>query len=193
MSAAVGSPWRRWRGRAALVVVVAILLTAGYFARQLTLVGNGYVAKTMCSAVYVSGRKPQAVRDAEIRLNDPGILRLASADVERSSRTVRSAFLGLGERVAVYRDGLGCTLALGVGPGELSSRGLPANVAALPARGTPWAVFLRVSELPFLKRSACASQPNDAYRTSLAPHATRTGTLTFPTLAACFWIVSIRE
>ena len=140
MSLAVASPWRRWWRRAALAVVLAILLTAGYFARQVILVGNGYVAKTMCSAVYVSGRKPQAVRDAEIRLNDPGILRLVSADVERSSRTVRSAFLGLGERVAVYRDGLGCTLALGVGPGELSSRGLPANVAALPARGTPWAV-----------------------------------------------------
>ena len=76
MSSAVASPWRRWWRRAALAVVLAILLTAGYFARQVILVGNGYVAKTMCSAVYVSGRKPQAVRDAEIRLNDPGILRV---------------------------------------------------------------------------------------------------------------------
>ena len=138
MSTAVGSARRRRLRLAALAVVVVLLLTAGYFVRQVILVGNGYVAKTVCSAVYVSGRKPQAVRDAEIRLNDPGILRLVSADVERSGRTVRSAFLGLGERVAVYRDGLGCTLALGVSPGELASRGLPANVAALPARGTPW-------------------------------------------------------
>ena len=83
------------------------------------------VAKIVCSGVYVSGRKPQAVLDTEIRLNDPGILRLVSADVERSNRTVRSRFLGLGERVAVYRDGLGCTLALGVGAGELAAHGLP--------------------------------------------------------------------
>ena len=32
---------------------------------------------------------------------------------------------------------------------------------------------------PFLKRSAWASQPNGAYSTSLRPHATSTGTLTF--------------
>ena len=122
MSAAVGSTRRRRLRQAALAVVVAILLTASYFGRQVILVGNGYVAKTVCSAVYVSGRKPHAARDAEIRLSYPGILRLVSADVERSSRTVRSAFLGLGERVAVYRDGLGCTLALGVSPGS-SPRG----------------------------------------------------------------------
>ena len=138
MSAAAGSPWRRRLRLAALAVVAALLLAGGYLARQVILVGNGYVAKTVCSGVYVSGRKPQAVLDAEIRLNDPGILRLVSADVERSSRTVRSAFLGLGAREAVFRDGLGCTLALGVGVAELASRGLPASVAALPARGTPW-------------------------------------------------------
>lgn len=138
MSAAAGSPWRRRLRIATLGVVAAVLLTAGYFARQVILVGNGYVAKTVCSGVFVSGRKPQGVLDAEIRLNDPGILRLVSADTERSSRTVRSAFLGLGERVAVFRDGLGCTLALGVGAGELASRGLPSNVAALPTTGTAW-------------------------------------------------------
>ena len=138
MSAAAGSPWRRRLRLAALVVGAGVLIAAGYFTRQVLLVGNGYVAKTVCSGVYVSGRRPQAVLDAEIRLNDPGILRVVSADVERSSRTVHSAFLGLGERVAVFRDGLGCTLALGVGVGELAARGLPANVAALPARGAPW-------------------------------------------------------
>ena len=138
MSAAAGSAWRRRLRLAALVVGAGVLIAAGYFARQVILVGNGYVAKTVCSGVYVSGRRPQAVLDAEIRLNDPGILRVVSADVERSSRTVHSAFLGLGERVAVFRDGLGCTLALGVGVGELAARGLPANVAALPPRGTPW-------------------------------------------------------
>ena len=81
------------------MVGAGVLIAAGYFTRQVILVGNGYVAKTVCSGVYVSGRRPQAVLDAEIRLNDPGILRVVSADVERSSRTVHSAFLGLGERV----------------------------------------------------------------------------------------------
>ena len=73
MSAAAGSPWRRRLRIATLGVVAAVLVTAGYFARQVILVGNGYVAKTVCSGVFVSGRKPQGVLDAEIRLNDPGI------------------------------------------------------------------------------------------------------------------------
>lgn len=138
MSAATGPSSRRRLRWAALAVLGGVLLTAGYFTRQVILVANGYVAKTVCSGVYVSGRKPQAVLDAEIHLNDPGILRLVSADVERGSRTVHSAFRGLGERVAVYRDALGCTLALGVDARDLAARGLPANVAALPATGTPW-------------------------------------------------------
>jgi len=138
VSAAAVSRWRRRLRLAALVAGAAGLLAAGNLARQVILVGNGYVAKIVCSGVYVSGRKPQAVLDTEIRLNDPGILRLVSADVERSNRTVRSRFLGLGERVAVYRDGLGCTLALGVGAGELAAHGLPASLAALPVSGTSW-------------------------------------------------------
>ena len=45
-------------------------------------------------------------------------------------------FLGLGERVAVFRGPLGCTLAVDVTASELGSRALPA--AAAPLSPTPW-------------------------------------------------------
>ncbi len=132
----IRSPWRR-RLRVGLGVgVAALVLAAGYLARQVILVGNGYVAKTVCSGVFVSDRRPHAVRDAEIQSNDPGILRLVSVEVDRGGLTVTTRFLGLGERVAVFRGGLGCTLAVGAAPRELASRALPDP--ATPVSRKPW-------------------------------------------------------
>ena len=112
--------------------VALILLGVAYLAWQVMLIGNGYVAKTVCSGVFVSSRKPQAIRNADIEANDPAFLRLVVPLVDRSARTVTAKFLGLGERVAVYRGALGCTLAIGEDPLELASRALPADTAPPP-------------------------------------------------------------
>jgi CubicO group peptidase (beta-lactamase class C family) len=122
------------------VVVAAlalIVLGVAYLAWQVMLIGNGYVAKTVCSGVFVSSRKPQTVRDTDIEANGPGVLRLVVVLVDRSARTVTAHFLGLGHRVAVYRGPLGCTLAIGVDASELASRALPADTAPVsPERWT---------------------------------------------------------
>ena len=123
---------------AAAVGVVVLLPAVGYLARQVIFVGNGYVAKTVCSAVFISGRRTHAVRSAEIQSNDPGILRLVSVEVDRPGLAVRSHFLGLAEREVVFRGGLGCTLATGVTPRDLFSRGLPPSAGVSPAGGSPW-------------------------------------------------------
>jgi CubicO group peptidase (beta-lactamase class C family) len=136
MSAPRRFPWRRRLRVGVAVGVAALVLAAGYLARQVILVGNGYVAKTVCSGVFVSARKPQAMRDAEVEANDPGILRLVAVEVDRSARAVTARFLGLGERVAVFRGPLGCTLAVDVTANELGSRALPA--AAAPLSPKPW-------------------------------------------------------
>jgi CubicO group peptidase (beta-lactamase class C family) len=113
----------------------ALVLTGAYLARRVVLIGTGYVAKTVCSGVFISERKPHAVRDAEILANDPGLLRLVSSEVDWNGRAVRARFLGLGERIAVFRGPLGCTLAIGVTPRELAA-GTPPEPA--PAPRTPW-------------------------------------------------------
>jgi CubicO group peptidase (beta-lactamase class C family) len=136
----VSVPARPGRRRAIRLGLIAALVVVGgatlYLARQIILVGNGYLAKTVCSGVFLTGRKPQSVLDEEIRSNDPGILRLATVEVDRSAGTVRSRLLGLGGRVAVYREGLGCTLAIGVGERELAARGLPLKTTVTVP--TPW-------------------------------------------------------
>lgn len=132
----------RTRRRPLSVVLLAlgilVLVALVYYGGRILLVGNGYVAKTVCSGVFVMGRSPQPVLDEEIHLNDPGILRLVAVDVDRSGGTVTSRLLGLGGRTAVFRPGLGCTLALGVTPRDLTARGLPVPGAMPATVRTPW-------------------------------------------------------
>lgn len=165
MSAPFRSAWRRRLRVGVGVAAAAVVLAAGYLARQAVLVGNGYVAKTVCSGVFVSGRKPQAMRDAEIEANDPGILRLVAVDVDRSARTVTARFLGLGERVAVFRGPLGCTLAVDVSTSELGSRAIP--FAAAPVAPKPWpsgeTVSRRAGGQPYIDRAALAAALDEAF------------------------------
>lgn len=121
-----------------LALAVLVLVALVYYGGRIILVGNGYVAKTVCSGVFVMGRSPQPVLDEEIHLNDSGILRLVAVDVDRSGGTVTSRLLGLGGRTAVFRQGLGCTLALGVTPRDLAARGLPLPGAMPATIRTPW-------------------------------------------------------
>jgi CubicO group peptidase (beta-lactamase class C family) len=165
LSLPLGSRWRRRLRIGVGVGVAAVVLAGGYLARQVILVGNGYVAKTVCSGVFVSGRKPHAVRDAEIQSNDPGTLRLVGVDVDRSALTVTARFLGLGERVAVFRGPLGCTLAVNVTSRELASRVRPAVTA--PVSPGPWpsgqALGRRDASRPGIDRAALGALLDEAF------------------------------
>jgi CubicO group peptidase (beta-lactamase class C family) len=91
--------------------------------------GTGYEAQTLCSAVFISGRTPDSVRAAEFQGLHP-LLRLVSLDLDRPHRIVRASLLGLGAQKAVFRPGLGCTLAdagtvLPPGPSSLTTQRTP--------------------------------------------------------------------
>jgi hypothetical protein len=62
-------------------------------------------AKTLCSAVFVSKRDPTDVQKQELKaLLDP-----ANVDYEKKRVTVTPSF-GMPEQIAVFREGLGCTI-----------------------------------------------------------------------------------
>ena len=83
MTAPARPVWRRHLRLAAAAGAFILVLAVGYLGRQVIFLGTTYVAKTVCSAVFVSGRKAQAVLDAEILSNAPGILRLVSVELDR--------------------------------------------------------------------------------------------------------------
>jgi CubicO group peptidase (beta-lactamase class C family) len=103
-----------------LTLLAAILAATAFHWIYLTaLLGSGYLAETLCSGLFVSGRDRQSIFAEE--LSGPGyeLLRLFRADIDDQRKEVTGSVYGLWPRTAVYRDGLGCTLAIGKTEAEL--------------------------------------------------------------------------
>jgi CubicO group peptidase (beta-lactamase class C family) len=97
-----------------LTLLAAILAAIGLHWVYLTaLLGSGFMAETVCSGVFVSGRDRQSVFAEE--LTGPGyeLLQLFQAKIDDQQKQVTASTYGLWPRAAIYREGLGCTLAIG--------------------------------------------------------------------------------
>jgi len=92
-------------------------------------VGAAYKAKAACSALFVSGLDLDPNRADEVSADAYRIMRLFSASVDRETKTVAASFLGLKERRAVWRPGLGAALAFRPLP--------PAPALPAPRRNDP--------------------------------------------------------
>jgi hypothetical protein len=119
-----------------IVLAAALLLAAGaYYGYRLTLIAAAYHAKTLCSGVFVSQREPAAIEGVDIGDGQHPLLRLIRAEVDTPQHTVRAGLLGLSQREAVYREGRGCTLAIGISAEALRAQSpLPAPA---PTRRDP--------------------------------------------------------
>lgn len=128
---------RRWPRRllkVALVLLALVLTAVAAIVVKMAPIGAAYSAKTLCSAVFLSGRDEASVVSEELDPSElSALLRLCHTEVDREDRKVRAWFFGgLISREAVYRPGLGATVVRGdVVP-------LPAPPAA-PAAGAPTA------------------------------------------------------
>jgi hypothetical protein len=109
-------------------------------------IGSAYAAKTLCSAVFVSGRPAHDVIEEDILADNNPLLRAVVPALDTQQRQASATFLGVAERVALFRPGFGCTLALGVEPAALAQAGaarrtlqqLPTDAlpASLPPEGS---------------------------------------------------------
>lgn len=121
------------------VVFAAGVVFGGRHLLQVLTVASAFYAKTVCSGVFVSGRKAGDVI-AEDVLADimPGMRRI-HASIDREKGLVRTSLYGLARRSALYRRGLGCTLLNGASEEALLSqtRGL-VPLEPAPAPRAPW-------------------------------------------------------
>ena len=119
-------------GLVLLIGIAAFLYTQ----RGAALAGSGWVAKRVCSGVFVAGRAEDALTEASLPLPLPIPI---PATVDRDAKTVTAYFARfLMPSTARYRAGLGCTLDAGDDtPSPLDGRTLPAGSPgrALPERG----------------------------------------------------------
>jgi CubicO group peptidase (beta-lactamase class C family) len=103
------------------IVLACLLGTAAWFASPILSVAAGHKARVLCSGVFVSKLPATTVLD-DLQVDDLSVLRYVDASIDTAARTVTARALGV-ERRAVYRDGLGCALALD----DLTPPQLPAS------------------------------------------------------------------
>jgi CubicO group peptidase (beta-lactamase class C family) len=124
------------------LLALALLLATGlgygaYLLSRLVPIGTAYAAKTLCSGVFVTGRPAEEVIREDVVADNHPLLRVVSVSVDTTRKLATARFLGLARRTAVYRPGLGCTLALGPRAAELQgSAAAAAPSPALPQRAT---------------------------------------------------------
>ena len=125
-----------------LLVLAIVLLALVYPQRSVPLAGTGWVAKRVCSGVFVTGRPPEALSEASLPLPLPIPIPF---EVDTDDRSVTAYFAGsYAPSTARFRPGLGCTL---VGPGasksRLDGRSLPRRprTAALPTTASSEALI----------------------------------------------------
>ncbi len=125
-------------------VLAALTIVAGaLYVRAVALAGAGYKAKILCSSVFVSGRSPDAVLAEDLRADGLEPLDLFSHQIDRQQPSVTISFFGLVHQRAIYRDGLGCTLAIGRPEEEIRTE-TPLFPERSARPGGPWPVGHRV-------------------------------------------------
>ncbi|MEE2690752.1 MAG: serine hydrolase [Pseudomonadota bacterium] len=114
---------------AALAALILLLVGGALLADAPARVASAYVAKTLCSEVFVAGRDEQAVRAVEFAGISP-VVDLVSAQIDSAKKEARASLFGLGRARARYREHLGCTIV----SGGLDPLATPPAIAA----GAPW-------------------------------------------------------
>lgn len=105
--------WLKW-----LLVVTGCALfggavALGWYVFQAGPVASGFVAKYLCSSTFVSRRDPAVVFEQEVTPVNP-IASHFTYSIDGKMRSVTASFGGLFSRKAIFREGCGCTLVVGV-------------------------------------------------------------------------------
>ena len=103
-------------------MIICILGGAVYFLNGALPIGTGYSAKYLCSQVFLAGRDPGQVFDEEVKPTHP-LFSVVSPRVDYENKTVTAKAFGFWKSMtAVYREGCGCTLAVGISAEALSAQ-----------------------------------------------------------------------
>src|SRR5262245_43055338 len=107
-------------------IVAAAILTLGATTapsvHSTAILGSGFLAQLLCSSTFVSHRDPQTVVAED--MSGPGyeLLAFFQWHVELAHKRVTASMFGLGQRTAMFREGLGCTLMVDKTEDELRAQ-----------------------------------------------------------------------
>ncbi|MFZ2905018.1 MAG: serine hydrolase [Cyclobacteriaceae bacterium] len=130
--------------RTLLIIILAGLSFAIYYASQALPILAGYGAKNLCSCVTLGGRQPEDIIKNEL---GGGLLRFGSFEFHREDSSATGSVFGFAKRKAIYRNGLGCTLVSEMEEEKL--RGQKFLLATLPSADQdtiPWPSGNRIQD-----------------------------------------------
>jgi CubicO group peptidase (beta-lactamase class C family) len=112
-AASIVSPRLRRLLLLVLLLLVAASAYGGWRLARLAPIGSAYAAKTLCSGVFVAGRRANVVIAEDVLADNTWLLHLVHPEVDLKNQRASATFLGFAPRLAQFRPGLGCTLAIG--------------------------------------------------------------------------------
>ena len=121
------------------ILIAAVVLTLGAMVAPslyaTATLGSGFLAQLLCSSTFVSHRDPQAVVAED--MSGPGyeLIPFFQWRVESDRKRVTASMFGLGQRTAIFREGLGCTTVVDTTEKEL--RAQAEGVFATPQASDP--------------------------------------------------------
>jgi CubicO group peptidase (beta-lactamase class C family) len=120
---------KAWLWLAAAIVIADAAVASPRLYRT-ALVGSGFTAEMLCSAVFVSHRDEQAVLAEDLKGPGDELLSFFRERIERDRKRVTASFYGIASQTAIFRNGLGCTRIDGKSEAEL--RAEAADLFPLP-------------------------------------------------------------
>jgi CubicO group peptidase (beta-lactamase class C family) len=100
-----------------LIVVSCFALSTGvlaaWYLSQVGPTGSGFIAKYLCSSAFISRREPTVVFRHDVAPINP-LVACYDFTINKEKKHATADLLGLFERTAIWREGCGCTLAVGV-------------------------------------------------------------------------------
>jgi len=128
-------------------VALAAVAWLAWQSSRLLPVGAGYLAKALCSEYFVAGRHDPERIFADVRDIDPTFAWVSYRLDPAGGRAMGYVGPGLAATTAVYRDGIGCTLAKGVDADALEP--LPGDLSEAVSASDPFPIL---PENPALER-----------------------------------------
>ncbi|MEL6943253.1 MAG: hypothetical protein AAFO82_11345, partial [Bacteroidota bacterium] len=90
-----------------LCFIIVLVVIATYLLRPQLNILTGYVAKNVCSCIYVAERPLQQILAEDVGY---GLLKYAKVEVNEEQQQVKATVLGLISQTAYFRGKLGCSL-----------------------------------------------------------------------------------
>lgn len=103
-----------------VILLLGYLVYDNYYIFRQAPIGAGVKAKILSSGIFVSNRDPESVLGEDLSFHP--LLGIIKTKIDYEKKTVTASMLGLFRKRAIYREGLGCTLLLGVSEEEIKSQ-----------------------------------------------------------------------